>query len=186
MRVRGKTVSIDDVSCSMRAQCIAICPRQALAWDDVPSAGFVADGRTPPAVQGAQYAAYSMSLYAQALGIGTRNLVGNASILNDDRTPRGRIFAVLGLGYPSVKLRNKVEAGALPCNGTGKRPRALPRHEKAYFSALTAAIRFSVRAISSRSLSRFRSSRSSFSSRVQRYGSQEPNPPQPQPPPCPR
>jgi len=77
---------------------------------------IVGDKRIPLSEASAQYALYNMILFAQTKGVGSHNLVGNQRLLNRSRTLRKRlrlknherIFGTLGLGYPSVRLRNKV------------------------------------------------------------------------------
>jgi nitroreductase/NAD-dependent dihydropyrimidine dehydrogenase PreA subunit len=81
----------------------------------------VGDKRIPLSEASAQYALYNMNLYAQVKGVGSRNLVGNQMILNRSKAVRKRlglekherIFGTLGLGYPAVKFRNKVEGRTL-------------------------------------------------------------------------
>jgi Pyruvate/2-oxoacid:ferredoxin oxidoreductase delta subunit/nitroreductase len=90
-----------------------------------PPAAFVLlvdDRRTPLARESAQYALYNIALYAQARGIGCRNLVGNQMILNGSRAVRERLglgrherlYGTAGLGVPAVRFRNKVEGRTLP------------------------------------------------------------------------
>jgi nitroreductase len=90
-----------------------------------PPAAFVFlvdDRRTPLARDSAQYALYNVMLYAQARGLGCRNLVGNQMIFNGSRTVREglrlskqeRIYGTAGLGIPGVRFRNKVEGRTLP------------------------------------------------------------------------
>ncbi|NOY36303.1 MAG: hypothetical protein GXO83_01860 [Chlorobi bacterium] len=77
---------------------------------------IIADKRTPLSLESAQYALYTMNLYALTKGIGCRNLVGNQMILNRSKLVRDllglkryeKIFATMGLGYPAVKFKNKV------------------------------------------------------------------------------
>jgi ferredoxin len=72
--------------------------------------------RIPLSLESAQYALYTMDLYAQSLGLGCRNLVGNQMILNHSKwlrrtmkIKRGeKIYGTLALGYPAVTFRNKV------------------------------------------------------------------------------
>jgi nitroreductase/NAD-dependent dihydropyrimidine dehydrogenase PreA subunit len=81
----------------------------------------VGDKRIPLSEASAQYVLYNMNLYAQVKGVGSRNLVGNQMILNRSQAVRKRlglekherIFGTLGLGYPAVKFRNKVEGKTL-------------------------------------------------------------------------
>ena len=76
----------------------------------------VGDRRVPLSLESAQYALYTMTLCAQVTGVGCHNLVGNQVVFNRNRAIRKllglarheRMFAVMGLGYPSVRFRNKV------------------------------------------------------------------------------
>jgi NAD-dependent dihydropyrimidine dehydrogenase PreA subunit/nitroreductase len=78
--------------------------------------------RTPLNLESAQYLIYNLTLIAQTMGLGCRNLVGNQAILSRNRAFRravslkraDRIFGLVGIGYPSVKYRNKVEGRMLP------------------------------------------------------------------------
>ena len=77
----------------------------------------VGDRRVPLSVESAQYALYNMSLYAQVKGIGCQNLVGNRMVFNRNRgitdllglVKHERFFAIMGLGYPSIEFKNKVQ-----------------------------------------------------------------------------
>jgi NAD-dependent dihydropyrimidine dehydrogenase PreA subunit/nitroreductase len=77
----------------------------------------VGDSRVPLSLESAQYALYSMALFAQTRGMGCRNLVGNQMAFNRSKAIRERlrlgkhekIFAVMGVGQPGVTFRNKVE-----------------------------------------------------------------------------
>jgi NAD-dependent dihydropyrimidine dehydrogenase PreA subunit/nitroreductase len=77
----------------------------------------VADRRVALSYPSAQYVLYTMNLCAQVRGIGCRNLVGNQMIANRSRAFRARlglgkherIYATMGLGYPDVRFRNKVQ-----------------------------------------------------------------------------
>ncbi len=95
-----------------------------------PPAAFVflvGDRRIPLSTESAQYALYNITLYAQVKGIGCRNLVGNQMILNGSQEVRNRLglgkherlFGTLGLGYPAVRFRNKVEGRKLPIQWNG-------------------------------------------------------------------
>jgi nitroreductase/NAD-dependent dihydropyrimidine dehydrogenase PreA subunit len=83
---------------------------------------MVGDRRIPLMLESAQYGLYSMMLHAQLKGIGCRNLVGNQMFLTKNkriRKPLGlkrheRIFAVMGMGYPAIKFRNKVLGRQIP------------------------------------------------------------------------
>jgi hypothetical protein len=90
-----------------------------------PPAAFVFlvyDRRTPLARESAQYALYNIMLYAQAKGIGCRNLVGNQMIFNGSKSVRERLgleknerfYGTVGLGIPAVRFQNKVEGRTLP------------------------------------------------------------------------
>ena len=105
--------------------------RRGVTFGSRPAAFIMVVGekRTPLNLESAQYATYNMNLFAQAMGLGCRNLVGNQSILNRSRALREelrlkkseRIFGLLGLGYPGVKFVNKVEGRSLSLqwNGSG-------------------------------------------------------------------
>jgi hypothetical protein len=77
---------------------------------------IIADKRTPLNLESAQSALYNIDLYAQARGLGCRNLVGNQMFLNRSRSFRRiiglkkheQIFGTLALGYPAVKFRKKI------------------------------------------------------------------------------
>jgi nitroreductase len=95
-----------------------------------PPAAFVflvGDKRIPLSAASAQYALYNIILYAQVKGLGCRNLVGNQMIFNGSKAVRERlalarherIFGTLGLGYPAVRFRNKVEGRELPMQWNG-------------------------------------------------------------------
>jgi nitroreductase len=82
---------------------------------------LVGDRRVPLSVESAQYALYNIALAAQVRAIGARNLVGNQMILSRNKAFRRRlsllaherIFGTHGLGYPSVRFRNKVSGRKL-------------------------------------------------------------------------
>jgi NAD-dependent dihydropyrimidine dehydrogenase PreA subunit len=77
---------------------------------------IVGDRRVPLSLESAQYALHTMSLYAQAKGVASRNLVGNQMAFNRSRAIRERlnigrherIVAMMGVGEPAVRFRNKV------------------------------------------------------------------------------
>lgn len=77
---------------------------------------IISDKRTPLSIESAQYANYNMDLYAMTRGLGCRNLVGNQMFLNQSKKLREilglssneKIYATMGIGYPSVKFSNKV------------------------------------------------------------------------------
>lgn len=78
---------------------------------------IVGDRRVPLSLESAQYALYTMSLVAQAKGISSRNLVGNQMAFNRSKAIRNllslerheKIFAMMGVGQPAVRFRNKVQ-----------------------------------------------------------------------------
>jgi nitroreductase len=78
---------------------------------------IIADIRIPLSVESAQYALYSVNLYAHTKGLGCRNLVGNQMFLNRSGSIRKllglkrqeRIAGTMALGYSAVRFRNKVE-----------------------------------------------------------------------------
>lgn len=77
---------------------------------------IIADKRIPLSLESAQYALYSINLYAHTKGLGCRNLVGNQNFLNKSNYIRKiiglekheRITGTMAIGYPGVKFRNKV------------------------------------------------------------------------------
>ena len=77
---------------------------------------IIADKRVPLCVESAQYALYSINLYAHTKGLGCRNLVGNQMFLNRYNSIRKilglrkyeKIVGTMALGYPAFKYRNKV------------------------------------------------------------------------------
>ena len=78
---------------------------------------IIADKRVPLSIESAQYALYSINLYAHTKGLGCRNLVGNQLFLNRVKSIRHllglkkyeKIVGTMAMGYPSIKYRNKVE-----------------------------------------------------------------------------
>jgi nitroreductase len=88
---------------------------------------LVGDRRVPLSEASAQYVLYNMNLYAQVKGVGCRSLVGNQAILSRNKavrkrlglSKRERIFGTLGLGYPAVRFRNKVQGKALSIQWNG-------------------------------------------------------------------
>lgn len=78
---------------------------------------IIADRRVPLSVESAQYALYSINLYAQTKGLGCRNLVGNQMLLNRSKSiskklglkKYEKIVGTMAIGFPSIKYRNKVE-----------------------------------------------------------------------------
>jgi NAD-dependent dihydropyrimidine dehydrogenase PreA subunit/nitroreductase len=100
----------------------ALARGHALGSPPVAIVFVVGDKRIPLSEASAQYILYNMNLYAQVKGVGGRNLVGNQMFLNRNKAiwkrlgleKHERIFGTLGLGYPAVKFRNKVEGKTLP------------------------------------------------------------------------
>lgn len=94
------------------------------AYKTLPAAmlHIIADKRIPLSLESAQYALYTMNLYALTKGIACRNLVGNQMILNRSKLIRRllglkkneKIFAAMGLGFPAFKFRNKVLGKKIP------------------------------------------------------------------------
>jgi len=78
---------------------------------------IIADKRIPLSVESAQYALYSINLYAHVKGLGCRILVGNQMFLNRSKSIRHtlglkkfeKIVGTMAIGYPSIRYRNKVE-----------------------------------------------------------------------------
>jgi nitroreductase/NAD-dependent dihydropyrimidine dehydrogenase PreA subunit len=72
---------------------------------------------TPLNLESAQYIVYNLTLMAQTMGLGCRNMVGNQAILDRSHAFRAviglkktdRVFGLVGIGYSSVNYRNKVE-----------------------------------------------------------------------------
>ena len=83
---------------------------------------IVGEKRVPLSLESAQYALYNIDLYAQSLGLGCRNLVGNQMILNRSNSIRNmlkikrfeKIFGAIGLGYPAISFKNKVLGKQIP------------------------------------------------------------------------
>ena len=99
-------------------------------YDKLPAATVyvVGDRRIALSVESAQYALYSMILYAQAKGIGSR-LKGTGPLLLDrSKAARQRlglqkhehILGTLDLGYPAVKFSNKVEGKTMSLQWNGR------------------------------------------------------------------
>lgn len=92
--------------------------KRGRALKTVPAAIILVVGekRVPLSLESAQYALYTMDLYAQTLKLGCRNLVGNQMILNRSKSLRKtlkiksseKIFGTIALGYPAVKFTNKI------------------------------------------------------------------------------
>jgi nitroreductase/Pyruvate/2-oxoacid:ferredoxin oxidoreductase delta subunit len=77
---------------------------------------IIADKRVPLGKESAQYALYSINLFAHTKGLGCRNLVGNQMFLNRSNSIRQKlglkkhekIVGTMAIGYPALKYRNKV------------------------------------------------------------------------------
>lgn len=100
IRVEKDKIFIDKLLCSTCTQCIAVCPVQALSWNN-----------------SAQYSLYNMALYSQALGLGSCVSGAGKMILSRNKrikrlinlTANKDVQGVLFLGYPNVNFKNKVE-----------------------------------------------------------------------------
>jgi formate hydrogenlyase subunit 6/NADH:ubiquinone oxidoreductase subunit I len=87
----------------------------------------VGDRRVVLSEISAHYAIYTMILYAQSLGIGSR--INASGSLNLDRSrairsrlnlaPHENILAMVEMGYPAVRFSNKVEGRTLPIQWNG-------------------------------------------------------------------
>jgi nitroreductase len=83
---------------------------------------IVGEKRIPLSLESAQYALYNIDLYAQTLGLGCRNLVGNQMILNRNKSLRKlikigkneKVYGTIALGYPSVRFKNKIIGKRMP------------------------------------------------------------------------
>jgi NAD-dependent dihydropyrimidine dehydrogenase PreA subunit len=81
----------------------------------------------PLSIESAQYILFNMILYGMTKGIGCRLLVGNQMFLNNNIKlkkrigidKKERIYGTLGMGYPSVKFRNKVTGRQFPIQWNG-------------------------------------------------------------------
>ena len=88
---------------------------------------IVGDMKVPLSLESAQYALYTMNLYAMTKNVGCRNLVGNQMILNRNKGLRRRlgilrheeIFAVMGVGFPAIRFRNKVSGKRMRLSWNG-------------------------------------------------------------------
>jgi NAD-dependent dihydropyrimidine dehydrogenase PreA subunit len=68
----------------------------------------------PLSIESAQYILYNINLYGMTKGLGGRILVGNQMFLNNNNdlkknlgiSEKGKIYGMLGLGFPAVKFRN--------------------------------------------------------------------------------
>jgi nitroreductase/NAD-dependent dihydropyrimidine dehydrogenase PreA subunit len=88
------------------------------AYSNIPPIIILIVGRKnlPLSIESAQYILYNMILLGMVKGIGSRLLVGNQMFLNRDRklknqlgiSKKENIYGTLGIGYPSVKFRNKL------------------------------------------------------------------------------
>jgi nitroreductase len=104
--------------------------KRGRGYDSKPAAlvCIVGDERSPLSLESAQYALYTVSLFAQLQGLGCRNLVGNQMIFNRSKEirrllclkPHEKIFAIAGFGHPSVKFRNKVAGKRIPVQWNGR------------------------------------------------------------------
>jgi ferredoxin len=110
--------------CPMREEFEKALPKleaviaRGMGYDSTPPAlvCVVGDRRVPLSLESAQYVLYTMSLYAQSIDLGCRNLVGNQMVFNMSREIRRllclkrheKIFAVAGFGHPSVRFKNRV------------------------------------------------------------------------------
>ena len=82
---------------------------------------IVADKRIPLSVESAQYALYSINLYASTKGLGCRNLVGNQMFLNRAKSIKRtlglkkneKIVGTMAMGYPAIRFTNKVNGKRL-------------------------------------------------------------------------
>jgi len=102
---------------------------QGRTFDTLPAALVLVAGdrRVLLAVESAQYALYTMILYAQAKGIGSRINGGIPLVLDRSRAARERlglgkrehILATVELGHPSVQFRNKVEGKKMSIEWNG-------------------------------------------------------------------
>lgn len=100
------------------------------SFDSLPAAlvFVVGDRRIILSEASAQYALYNMILYAQAKGIGSRINGGAPFTLDRSRRSRRRlglkkhehILAMVELGYPAVRFRNKVEGKTLSIAWNGR------------------------------------------------------------------
>ena len=89
---------------------------------------IVGDRRIALTSESAQYALYNMVLYAQSRGIGSCRGGASQIFLDRSRTVRERlglqkhehIMGGLGLGYPAVSFRNKVEGKRIPIQWNGR------------------------------------------------------------------
>jgi len=83
---------------------------------------IVGGKRIPLSLESAQYALYNIDLYAQTLGLGCRNLVGNQMFLNRSKSLRKllkigkdeKVYGTIAIGYPAIKFKNKVVGKQIP------------------------------------------------------------------------
>ena len=136
IELRNGEINIDYNFCSTCTQCIAVCPCLAISWDNdepipfdnnlLPSATQLEElfkqrrtkrffkERKPAKKLLEEIVSYGV--YAMTKGLGCRNLVGNQMFLNRNKKLRTilglgkneKIYATMGIGYPSIKFRNKV------------------------------------------------------------------------------
>jgi nitroreductase len=102
------------------------------SFDTAPAAQvyIVGDRRVLLSEISAHYALYSMILYAQANGVGSRIKSARPLVLDRNKTARRwlglqaheHILATLDLGYPAVRFSNKVEGKYLPLTWNGRQP----------------------------------------------------------------
>jgi len=91
---------------------------------------IVGDRKTPLSLESAQYALYTMNLYAMTRQVACRNLVGNQMIFNRNRKLRKelgivqgeRIFAAMAVGLPAIRFRNKVMGKKMRLSWNGATP----------------------------------------------------------------
>lgn len=82
---------------------------------------IIADKNVPLALESAQYALYSIELYANTKKLGCRNLVGSQGVLNNNKSFRKlinlgkkeRIVGIMGIGYSKYIFKNKIEGKVL-------------------------------------------------------------------------
>ncbi len=88
----------------------------------------IGEKHVPLSLESAQYAIYTMNLYAMTRGVACRNLVGNQMILNRSKALRRRlgigklekIFATMAVGWPALRFRNKVMGKKMTVSWNGK------------------------------------------------------------------
>lgn len=88
---------------------------------------IVGDRKAPLSLESAQYALYTMNLYAMTKNVGCQNLVGTQMILNGNKHLRKRlsimenerIFAAMAVGLPAIRFRNKVKGKRMRLSWNG-------------------------------------------------------------------